>query len=236
MGTSNEHNANEPAAANTAEMLQRILDVVQKDDRKRWAEINCAIVLALATTASAWSAYEATLWSGVQTFRLEASNRAGRESTQQALAGLQLHAFDAQLVLAYFESKSRGDEKLAALQLERFRPEAKAALIAWLKTDPFNNPNAVKRPLELAEYTQPEMKEAKRLDDESGRLLNEARNASETSDRYVLFTVLFACVLFFGGIGGTLQSRRLRTVVFVQAIVLFLALAIALANMPICHE
>ncbi len=76
-----------PAAKQTAEslpqpksldesavLLQQILRAVEKDERSRWFEITCAIVLSLATTASAWSAYEATLWSGVQTFRLAAAN------------------------------------------------------------------------------------------------------------------------------------------------------------------
>ncbi len=44
------------------DILRRILDAVEKDQRQRWVEIVCAIVLSLATMASAWCAYQATLW------------------------------------------------------------------------------------------------------------------------------------------------------------------------------
>ena len=65
---------------------------------------------------------------------------------------------------------------------------------------------------------------------------NAAQKANETSDRYVLLTVLFASVLFFGGIGGTLQSSRLKSAAFAMTIVLFLVTIFVLGSMPICRE
>src|SRR5215470_12315727 len=102
-----------PTSPEATELLQRILRAVEErpSERRRWVEITCAIVLSLATMASAWCAYQATLWSGVQTFRLAAASRAGRESTEQHLAALQGRAFDAQMLIAFLETKGRGDEK-----------------------------------------------------------------------------------------------------------------------------
>src|SRR5262245_12174738 len=40
---------NPPAPSDTADMLRRILHAVEKDQRRRWAEIVVAIVLSLAT-------------------------------------------------------------------------------------------------------------------------------------------------------------------------------------------
>jgi hypothetical protein len=220
----------------TAALLRRMLEVPDEPRRRRWIELSSAVVLALATTASAWCAYQSNLWGGVQTFRLAAAARAGRESTQQSLAAFEGRAFDAQVLIAYFEIKGRGDEKLASFLQERFRPEARKAFDAWLLTDPFNNPDAPKRPFEMAEYVQPEVREAKRLDDEEERTLTAAQHANEAADRYVLFTVLFASVLFFGGIGGTFRSDRLKSAAFVIAIVLFLGTVVAVGTMPICKE
>src|SRR5687768_6919289 len=62
----------------TAAILQRILDAVEQQQRRRWVEVTCAVVLALAAMASAWCAYQANLWGGVQTFRLAAANKANR--------------------------------------------------------------------------------------------------------------------------------------------------------------
>jgi hypothetical protein len=81
-------------------MLRRGLKTGEEPRRNRWMEVASAVLLALATTASAWCAYQSTLWGGVQTFRLAAAARAGRESNQQSLAALQGRAFDAQMLIA----------------------------------------------------------------------------------------------------------------------------------------
>ena len=220
----------------TTAILLRILGAVEAEKRRRWMEITCAFVLALATMGSAWCAYQSTLWGGVQTFRLAAAGKADRGAMQHALAALQFHTADGQMALAYLEARGRGDEKLAEFLRERFRPEAKVALDAWLKTDPFNNPSAPKRPFEMKEYVQTEAQEARRLDEEAAKQLNAAQEANQTSDSYVMLTVLFASVLFFGGIGGTIQSPRLRLSVLALAVALFLVTIIVMGTMPICRE
>ena len=53
---------------------------------------------------------------------------------------------------------------------------------------------------------------------------------------YVLLTVVFASVLFFGGIARAFESRPLRTVLAALAVLLFLGTLVVLATMPICHE
>jgi hypothetical protein len=58
----------------------------------------------------------------------------------------------------------------------------------------------------------------------------QSRSWKETR-KDVLLTVLFALVLFFGGIGGT--SHRLRIMVFVITLVHFATTLIALGTMPI---
>lgn len=220
----------------TAAILQRILAAVQKDKRTRWVEISCAVVLSLATISSAWCAYQATLWSGVQTFRLAAAQKAGRESTAATVAALQLQAFDASMFISYMNAKNEGNERQEKFLFKRFRPETKVAVEAWLKTDPFKNPKAPQGPFKMAEYVQPELEEAKRHDEQFAKEHAAAEHANENSDTYVLLTVLFASVLFFGGIAGTLDSHRLRVIILVIALTLFLATLAVLGTMPICKE
>ena len=220
----------------TADILRRILDAVEQEKRKRWVEITCAVVLSLATVGSAWCAYQSTLWGGVQTFRLADANRAGRESAEQSIAAFQGRAFDASMFITYLEVRGRGDQKMAAFLRERFRPEMHRAVEAWLQTDPFNNPKAPKSPFKMAEYVQKEEEEARHQAEEATGFLASAQKANHYSDRYVLFTVLFASVLFFGGIGGTMQSRRLRLSVLAIALGLFVVTVVFLATLPICTE
>jgi hypothetical protein len=218
------------------EILRRILGSVEKDQRKRWVEIVCAIVLSLATMASAWCAYQATLWGGVQTFRLAKANKAGRDSTQQTIAMMQFRSFDASMFITYIEARSRNDEKVEKFLYHRFRPEMRKAVDAWLKTDPENDPNAPKSPFKMQEYAQEEEQDAKRHDAKAAEMMSAAQEANETSDRYVLLTVLFATVLFLGGIGGTLDSDWLRRALNILALALFIVMVVVLATMPLCTE
>jgi hypothetical protein len=220
----------------TAAILQRILASVEKDQRNRWVEITCAFVLSLATTASAWCAYQSTLWGGVQTFRLAAGNKASRESSSANLAALQTRVFDGSMGISWMQARNEGNERQEKFLFDRFRPEMKRAVEAWLKTDPFNNPEAPLGPLKMAEYVQPELAEAKRQEELSAQAYAGAMQANQTSDAYVLLTVLFASVLFFGGIAGMLDSRRLRISIMTLALALFVVTVAVLGTMPICNE
>ena len=119
---------------------------------------------------------------------------------------------------------------------QRFRPEMKSAVEAWLKLDPLNNPAAPPSPFRMAEYAQKETAEVARQADLAAKGMAAAREARGFSDNYVLLTVIFASVLFFGGMARAFDSRSLRTVLAVLAMVLFLATLVALTTLPICHE
>ena len=220
----------------TASLLQRLLSAVENNARSRRLEIASAVLLGLAATASAWCGYQSNLWSGVQTFSLAAASEAARKSTQLTLQATQLQTIDLGFFTTFVEASFRGDKKLADFALARFRPEARKAVDAWLQTDPFNNPNAPVRPLAMADYAQPEREAAKRADEEQARAVAAAQRANQASDKYVLLTVRFAAVLFFGGIVSTFESRRLRTSVFLLAVALFTVTTIVLATLPICRE
>lgn len=220
----------------TSVLLSRILAAVEKDEQSRWAEIACAVVLSLATVSTAWCAYQATLWSGVQTFRLAAANKANRESSTFQIEALQLKAHDAAMGVNWMNAKHEGNERQERFLFERFRPEMRKAVEAWMKTDPFNNPKAPLGPLAMPEYVQKELVEAQRLEELSDQEFAAARRANETSDTYVLLTVLFASVLFFGGIAGTIDSRRMRMAIVSIASALFVIITVLLATMPICRE
>jgi len=217
----------------TADVLRRVVVAVESAGRDRWMEVTSAVVLSLATTASAWCAYQATLWSGAQTFQLDAANDANRRASLATFSAMQVRAFDASMLISYFEAKTRDDKAMEDFLYKRFRPETRKALDAWIATDPLSSSAAPLSPFKMSEYVQPELEEAHRQDEIATKSHAAAQQASEHSDGYVLLTVLFASVLFFGGIGGTFDSYRLRVVVLSVSIVLLTATLIAMALMPI---
>jgi hypothetical protein len=226
----------EPLPQDTAELLRRILNAVEPEKPRRGFEIACAIVLALATTASAWCAYQSKLWGGAQMARSNAAVRAGREVAVNSLAAVQWRAFDASMFITYMQARIDGNRALEAFLGQRFRPEMKSAVEAWLKLDPLNNPAAPPSPFRMAEYAQKETAEVARQEELAANGMAAAREARGFSDDYVLLTVIFASVLFFGGIARAFDSRSLRIVLAALAVLLFLCTLVVLTTMPICHE
>jgi len=220
----------------TTELLQRILSAVEPAKPRHGFEMACAIVLALATTASAWCAYQSKLWGGAQAARANAAVRAGREGAVNSLAAVQMRAFDASMFIAYMQARIERSKELEAFLAQRFRPEMKPAVEAWLKLDPLNNPAAPPSPFRMAEYAQKETAEVARQEELAAKAMAASREARRCSDDYVLLTVIFASVLFFGGIARAFDSRRLRIVLAALAVLLFLGTLVALTTMPICHE
>lgn len=218
------------------DLLGRILEAVERQKRQRGPEIVAAIVMSLATVGSAWCAYQATLWGGVQAFRLGAANAAGREASKLSIQAVQARAFDASMFVSYIEARGRQDDRVADFLSQRFRPEMSRAFEAWLRTDPIHNVDAPKSPLQMSEYVQAAVLESERKDAEAANLIAEGQQANHNADRYVLLTVLFASTLFFGGIAGMVESRRLKMIVFCVSVALFLGTMTALAMMPVCRD
>ena len=111
------------------------------DPPDRWVEVLAAIVLALATIASSWSAYQATRWGGVQANAYAEAGAARAESVRAS----DLADADLTLDVEYFaiwldEAGQGGDEEARALLERAFRPEFTAAFEPWLALDPLSNP------------------------------------------------------------------------------------------------
>lgn len=218
------------------ELFQRILNAVEPTKRKPWFELACAIVLALATTASAWCAYQSKLWGGAQAARANAAVRAGRAGAVNSLAAMQARTFDASMFITYMQARLDGNKAMEVFLAQRFRPEMKSAVEAWLQLDPLNNAAAPPSPFRLAEYEQKETAEVARQEEIATNAMAASREARRYSDDYVLLTVVFASVLFFGGIARAFDSRPLRTGLAALAVMLFVGTLLQLATMPVCHE
>src|SRR4029453_12250886 len=111
----------------TNELLKRILTAVEPAKPRRGFEIACAIILSLATTASAWCAYQSKLWGGAQMARANAAVRANREEAVHTLAALQARAFDASMFITYMQARMEKHESMENFLAQRFRPEMRTA-------------------------------------------------------------------------------------------------------------
>jgi hypothetical protein len=166
------------------------------------------VVLSLATIAAAWCTYQSVRWSGIQDFRLNAADQSERQAARFEVQADQYRTIDAALFVQYVTARTRGETALAQQFRERFRPEARGALEAWLATDPFTNPEASPTPFVMPEYHLASRQKAEAL----------RQNAEQN---YVLLTVLFTSVLFFTGICTKLPTPMLRRATLGIGVVLF---------------
>jgi len=207
--------------------------VDQQARRDRWLEIISAILLSLATVSSAWCAYQSARWNGVQALSFSAANGARTESVRMSNTALQLTSIDVGMFVQFAAAYSDENQFLMDFLYERFRPEMKTALDAWIALEPLKNPDAPSSPFAMEAYKSAAQDESDRLLGVAEQNLKEAEQANQTSDNYVLLTVMFASVLFFGGISTKFDEFRIRAALIAFAILIFVTGLVIIATYPI---
>ncbi len=186
--------------------------------RTEWLEIAEAIVLAIVAIATAWSGYQAALWDAESSKAYVLASAANVQAQEkQTLAG-QNRLYDSQTFDAWLEATVDRKPKLADFYVRRFRPEYKVAFDAWMKLDPFNNPDTVvPGPIFMPEYES-------KLGDEAAELQKKAREEfeigvrdRETGDTYVRLTVFLATVLLLTALSQRFRMKVPRIALLVLA-------------------
>jgi hypothetical protein len=213
-------------------------------------ELFATIVMALAAILTAWCAFEAGMWSGIQATEFSASSGARIESTRADTLAGQHRIVDVEVFTSWLDAVATEIDSgeippvaesgysptpgtLSAFYFQRMRDEFKVALDAWLATDPLNDPDAEPTPFQVPEYQQAASEKADELLDESATHRMAALDANKNGDFYVLLTVGFALVIFFAGVSSKLSANRNRMIMLVLAVVLFAGAIAAGLNLPI---
>lgn len=182
------------------------VEITLRDKLELWS----AALLAAATLTTAYSAYEATRWGGKQATRFTEAGAARTESAKAQGRGFSFVTIDAGLFTEYAVAYSNGSEELRRILEKRFfRDEFKPAFNAWVKLEPLKNEDAPDTPFGMKQYKIADLAEAEELEAEATRRFEEGREANQTSDNYVLATIFFAAVLFFGGLSVKFRTARL---------------------------
>ncbi|MFZ1323000.1 MAG: hypothetical protein WAT71_15690 [Ignavibacteria bacterium] len=218
------------------DLLKEIHTEVHKDRRSKSVEILTTIILSLAAIGSAWCAYQSTLWDGVQSFKLTDEIITSREISELNIKAGQIRSIDGIMFVKFVESFNNKDTALMNFYMERFNPVLKKSIVEWVDTKPLINKDAPKTPFEMSSYAiEPEIM-VEPLKIKSAEFKTEAEDANRHSDKYVLLTVMFASVLFFAGISGTLSSHKPQILSFLISVFLLFGTVIVLFGMPICNQ
>ncbi len=218
-------------SAQTHALLHRVLKAVEKDGRRGRLELLVAIVLSLATLASTWCGYQTRQWGGVAGSNQVAADTAERQAAENTIVGLQLRTQDGLVVLEFWRALRQADSKTSETIKLHMRPQLRQAIEASIAAGILTNPE-VPGPLQRPEYVLPEEQTAAAQRERAGQHRQWARAAGERADQYVLLTLMFASVLFFGGIAGTFTERRVRIGLAIVALASFLFAAVRLFGLP----
>ncbi len=211
-------------------------------------DLVATVVLAIATVLTAWSAYQATKWSGVQANDYARSSALRAQATQASTRAGQLTIIDVTSFEQWLAGIANDPTAIAIastggpyhprvntvqyLLYERFRPEFRVAFDAWLKTKPLIEPNAPPTPFAMKQYKVAEQIVATHLNHQADTEAAMARTANQRGDNYVLLTVLFATALFFAGAGTKLRSNRAQQLAIALSMIVIAAGLVELISFP----
>ena len=172
---------------------------------EHWWEFAAAVILSLATVASAWSGYQSTRWSGENSRASRAAADLRLDATQQLAVANRQMSNDVGIFAMWFEAAVRGDERLSALIEERFRPEFAAAFDSWRATGGSAElpPGS---PFDQQAYQLAASVDGDRLNEQAVVEAAEADEFKQRAENYVLTAVLYASVLFFAGIASKMRT------------------------------
>lgn len=216
--------ANEPGAPPDADGQRR---------RTRRIEIAATVLLSAATVLTAWSAFQATKWSGVQAIAFSRASASRTESIRASTVAGQQRIADVTMFTAWLTATDQGQTRLADLLATRFRGELKIAFDAWEATNPFKNPSAPATPFAMPEYRSASARRAGELETLATTQFKQATDANQRSDNYVLMTVLFAVVLFFGAVTTHLEPVPIQISMLGVAAVVFITSVTITATFPV---
>jgi hypothetical protein len=198
--------------------------VNEANSREAWIEIVSTVLISAAALLQAWGGYQSALWNSVMIAKFHESATASTQAANEAQTANQKRASDAALFVQFAEAYSVGNKRLADFIRERFRPEARPALDAWLAKRPLKNPDAPATPFELPQYQIKEEAKAQALFKTADDKYEEGKQANLASDSYIRAVVAMASVSFLGGISTKPHGRTSRAIlVLVAALVLCFA-------------
>lgn len=200
---------------------------------KRRIEIIAVVLIALSTVFSSWCVYESARWSGHQSFELSRANGLRSESVRATDIATSSAIYDSELFIAWVNAVATNQTKEAAFLRSRFRPEFQPAFDAWLASATPDNPIPPGTPFARPEYETIRNPAAVSLRDQAEVAVAAAQDYSQTSDDYVLNTVLFALVLFLEGISTRWKSVRIQVGMLGLASVIFLAGIWLMVRLPV---
>lgn len=191
------------------------------------------VLLATAALATSWSSYQASIWSGKQSaYYSEAAGLRNEASRWFTRAGEE-RMIDIGLFNSWLQAYANGQDTVESFIRSRFRPEFAVAFDQWRVLRPLKNPTAPRSPFQTSAYRLASIDSGNSVDRRGDSVFAVGQSANDHSDGYVLTAVIFAAVLFLGGIAGQLGPLRTRFILLALAALLCIVGLVQLCTYPV---
>jgi hypothetical protein len=208
-------------------------DNVRTSDRLHdLSEMIATILMAVATVATAWCAYQSTVWDGEQEFALHEANILNESvdaHREQARIQMMIHI---EQFISWAEAIASENERMASYMESTFAPSLRTAVDEWRALDPLNDLSAPRHPFALPSYVLEDNVKADSLQVLYRTQYQTAIESNTHSEHYTLLTVILASVLFFGGITTNLTHARTKISLVVGSAILLIASVIWPLSFP----
>ena len=154
------------------------------------------------------------------------------QASTAAAQGDQRLAADAAMFNSWLQARATNNPQLQAMFVRRFSPEYRTAFATWLDTAPFTNPAAPPGPGYMPRYHNPQVEQAKQLNEKAAVAEEAGTAARHTAEEYVGATVLFALVLFLVAVGQRFRLRGVRIATIAMASGLFAYGVYSIVTLP----
>jgi hypothetical protein len=201
-------------------------------DHDRAITIAEAFMLAVVTIVAAWSGYSAAKWGTESSLHLAKASATRTEANREFQESLTFRIADVLTFNTWLGAHSLHDANGMRIAEKRFGPELKVAFDAWIKTNPFTNPNAPAGPQAMPQYHARGAKQSAVLDTKADHEYAKGQEAGHTADDYVRTTVILASVLFLIGISTHFRMRGIRIALICVGAILLLYAAVEILTLP----
>jgi hypothetical protein len=203
----------------------------REETRKEKLELFAVILLAITTVLTAWSAFEASKWSGAMSIAFSEASATRIESARlDGTANVRMSNHIG-LWTEWATATAVGDSEVAAFIADRFPEPLATAHRDWLAAGGTEVEEPAS-PFDMPSYVIPERTDAAEASDRAGALFEMALRNNQQADNYTILTVLFATVLFFSALSGRVRALRTKQVLLGTALVLGSIGVILLSTFP----
>ncbi len=197
----------------------------------RVVDVLSVVLISVAAVLTALCGYQSGRWGGVQTRLYNVASASRIESAEAADRAVGTNAINVNLFLNYVDAMSTGDRRRAQFIYDRFGPEMRTAMVAWLATKPLHNRHAPSSPFAMPQYALPAKAQARRLEAAAASNFSAALEANRHADDFLLLTVIFAAVSFLAGMSTKMTYPRHAVVVTVGIVALIYGI-VRMAQLP----